>query len=166
VVIEPANPAERVTQQFTRLMDSAFRASASVMVVPSRIARLSGPIVALASGPDDPSIEAAAGIANAARERLIVMGPAERFAPNSSLSKAVAASGGRMEFASTTALSNVTRLDFKRLAGELQRWNERLLVMTRGALDDRQAPALASLRSIPVVVVEPVAADDAAGNKG
>lgn len=160
VVIEPSNPAERVTQQFTGLMDAAFRACASVMIVPCRIARLTGPIVALASGPEDPSIEAAAGIANAAREKLIIVGPTERFAPNSSLSKAVEASGGRMEFASTAALPSVARL-----AGELQRWNERLLVMTRGLLDDAQVPTLASLRSVPVVVVEPSATGDAAEGK-
>ena len=160
VVIEPTNPAERVTQQFIRLMDAAFRTSASVMIVPCRIARLSGPIVALASGPEDPSIEAAAGIANAAREKLIIVGPAERFTPNSSLSQAIETAGGRMEFAPTTALPNVAKL-----AGELQRWNERLLVMSRGVLDDVQVPTLASLRSIPVVVIEPIAPDDAAGGK-
>jgi hypothetical protein len=65
-----------------------------------------------------------------------------------------------MEFAPTTALPNVAKL-----AGELQRWNERLLVMSRGVLDDVQVPTLASLRSIPVVVVEPIAPDDAAGGK-
>ena len=160
VVIEPTNPAERVTQQFIRLMDSAFRTSASVMIVPCRIARLSGPIVALASGPEDPSIEAAAGIAKAARERLIVMGPAERFTANSAWSQAIGAAGGRMEFASTAALPNAAKL-----AGELQRWNERLLVMSRGVLDDAQVPTLASLRSIPIVVVEPIAPDDAVAGK-
>ena len=160
VVIEPTNPAERVTQQFIRLMDAAFRTSASVMIIPCRIARLSGPIVALASGAEDPSIEAAAAIANAAREKLIIVGPSQPFSPNSSLSKAVEASGGRMEFASTAALPDVAKL-----AGELQRWNERLLVMTRGVLDDAQVPTLASLRSVPVVVVEPAATDDAAGGK-
>jgi len=160
VVIEPANPAERVTQQFVRLMDSAFRASASVMIIPSRIARLSGPVVALASGPSDPSIEAAARIANAAREKLIIVGPAERFAPKAAQSNAVAVSAEQIEFASTTALQDVPRL-----AGELQHWNERLLVMTRGALPDAKVLALASSRSVPVVVVEPVAAAVAARDK-
>jgi hypothetical protein len=160
VVIEPTNPAERVTQQFVRLMESAFRASASVMIIPSRISRLSGPVVALASGPDDPSIEAATRIAGAAREKLIIVGPAERFAPKAAHSVAVEVSAERIEFVSTTALQDVPRL-----AGELQNWNERLLVMTRGVLSDAKVLALASLRSVPVVVVEPVVMADAAGGK-
>jgi hypothetical protein len=161
VVIEPRNPAERVTQQFIRLIEAAFRASASVMIVPCRIARFSGPVVALAAGPEDPSIDAAAAIASAARERLIVMGPRELLAPGSSLSKAIEAGGGRVEFVPTAALPNVTKL-----ADDLQRRGERLLVVTRGVLDDLQVPALASRRSVPVVVVEPSAPNhDAARGK-
>ena len=36
VIIEPRNPAERVTQQFTRVLDAAFGFAVTVMVVPSR----------------------------------------------------------------------------------------------------------------------------------
>jgi hypothetical protein len=76
VVIEPRNPADRVAQQFTQLVDAAFETTAAaVMVVPSRIARTAGAIIAVAVDRDDPSIRSALAIA-AAEEGMIVLGPA------------------------------------------------------------------------------------------
>jgi hypothetical protein len=152
VVIEPSNPAERVTQQFTRLIEAAFRAAASVMIVPSRIARRSGPIVAVASAPEDPSIRAAAGFASMTREKLIVMGPSERLGSSASFAAEIEAAGGRIEFVPTPTSA-------AQLAADLRRWDERLLVMSRGLLDNPQVSILASLRSVPVVVMEPAGPD-------
>lgn len=96
VIVEPRNPSERVTQQFTELLAAAFSAVAAVMIVPSRIARARGPIVAVAADPDDPSIAKAIGIAAAARERLIMV-PVKNFGSSSMFAERVAAAGVKLE---------------------------------------------------------------------
>jgi len=72
VVIEPAHPGEKITQQFLGLLDAVFETAAAILVFPDRILRARGPIVATATSSDDPSITAALEIAAALRERLII----------------------------------------------------------------------------------------------
>lgn len=119
VIVEPASPAEQATLQFSAMMSAAFRSRAAVLLVPPRLARRTGPVVALADATDDPAVAAAADIAAAAGEKLVVRAMAGALAPGS--------------------------------------WpvGERLVVVTRGSFDDAVAPALASRRAVPVLVVEP-----------
>jgi hypothetical protein len=151
VVIEPRNPAERFTQQFTELVAAAFRANASVMIIPNRISRSTGPIVAVAVGPEDPSIPAALGIAAAAREKLIIVSRSNEFELTSELSRLIESSDVKTEI----ARSKRRAVNASMLAADLHGLNERLLVVTRGTIADAEVPALASLRSVPVVIVEP-----------
>jgi hypothetical protein len=147
VIIEPRNPAERVTQQFSRLVDAAFRASIAVMVVPSRIVRTAGPIAAVISGPDDPSIRTAVAIAAAAKERVIALGPSGSNACES-IAELADAAGVRVE----AGPDMQEPLDVSTLLTQLSRLNDRLLVMSRGALGDRRVPTLASLRGTPILL--------------
>lgn len=147
VIVEPRNPAERVTQQFSRLVDAAFGASGAVMVVPSRIARTAGPIAALISGPNDPSIRIALAIADAARERVITLGPPGSNA-RESIAELAEAAGVRVE--AGPDIQEPT--DVPTLLTQLSLLNERLLVMSRGAVGDRRVPTLASLRGIPILL--------------
>lgn len=152
-IIEPRSPAERVTQQFTRLVDAAFKAAAAVMIVPSAIARTSGPIVAIASTPEDSSLTAALGVALAARERLIVMslsGSATPFAALADRARSVGVHSETVAIVPRPASASALALS---LAGI----NERLIVLSRGAFADPLAGAIASLRRIPVLVTEPAA---------
>jgi hypothetical protein len=151
VVIEPRHPIERVSQQFTRLIDAAFRASAAVMIVPSRVARPAGPIAAVAAAPNDPSIVAAMGIAEAAHEKLIVVCQPEKFDSDATLAASVKFADVRPEFVRIRS----GQLDASLLADELQPLNERLIVISRGTLADAEALMLASMRSTPVVIIEP-----------
>ena len=73
MIVEPRSPAERATQQFAWLLEGAFRSAAAVMLVPPHIARTKGPVVAIATSSDDPSILAAAAIAFAAKEELVII---------------------------------------------------------------------------------------------
>jgi hypothetical protein len=147
VIIEPRNPAERITRQFSRMVDAAFGASVAIMVVPSRIARTAGPIAAVVSGRDDPSIRTALAIAAAAKERVIALGPSGSIARESMVGLADAA-GVRVE-----AGPDVQEpFDVSTLLSQLGRLDERLLVMSRGAVGDRRVPALASLRGIPILL--------------
>jgi hypothetical protein len=162
VIIEPKNPAERVTQQFTRLVDAAFQASAAVMIVPSRVARVMGPIVAVATGADDPSIDAAMGIAAAAHDRLIVVGPFDKSGSNTTLPARAASAGVRVDF----IRSMKGPLQAAALAGFLHEVKERLIVMRRGTLTDDAASNVAALRSTPVVILEPARSAQAGKRSG
>jgi hypothetical protein len=77
VIIEPKNPIERATHQFTELVEAAFRTSSSILLVPSRTMSATGPIIVLATNPEDPSFKAALAVACAARERMIVIPSAQ-----------------------------------------------------------------------------------------
>ena len=147
VIIEPRNPAERITQQFSRLIGAAFGASVAVMVVPSRILRTAGPIAAVISGPDDPSIPAALAIAAAAKERVIALGPSGSKV-RESIAELADAAGVQIE----AGPGMHEPIDVSTLLARLGRVNERLLVMSRGALGDRHVPTLASRLGIPILL--------------
>lgn len=149
---EPVGAAERVTQQFSWLIQAAFQSAAAVMIVPSRVARVQGPIVAIATTPDEPSIRVAANIAVAANEELVVIDVCERA----------------IDEAQIRALASATELAIKRIRGgwktgadtaslaqALGPLHERLVVMTRGASDGQAASIIAADRRVPVLVIEP-----------
>jgi len=150
VIAEPSSAAERVTQQFSWLIEAAFKSAASVMVVPRQIARVQGPIVALATTPDDPSIGMAANIALAANEELVVVDVCERPIDDAQI-KALATGGltikhtvaGKAAGANATALAQV-----------LRPLRERLVVIARSASDSESASVIAAERKAPVLVVE------------
>lgn len=73
VIIEPKSPIERATHQFGQLIDAAFRTTSPVLLVPTLSVEMSGPIVAVAAGPDDPSLAAALAVASSANESMIVV---------------------------------------------------------------------------------------------
>jgi hypothetical protein len=136
----PAVAAERAAEPFASLLEAAFRSSAAVMLAPARLARSAGPIVAIAAGPDDPSIEAATAIAGAAGEELVVVdvraGAAEDWLA------ARRAAGPRLAFADDA------------LPQALQGLKERLAVVSRGAVGNRFALAIAATRGAPTLSVD------------
>jgi len=71
-IIEPSHPLDRITWQFTALLDAAFAKAGAALVVPREPVRTSGPIVTV----DDSAgvaVRAAVEIAAALKERLIIM---------------------------------------------------------------------------------------------
>lgn len=149
-IIEPQNPAERVTQQFMGLIDAAFKTAAAVMIVPSCIARTVGPIVAVAGAPDDPSIWCALDIASAAKEKLVVISPC-RFDISVELNERAKATGVSIELVA----SKTEQFDLSAVFRDLGYVAERLIVMTRDAVDHADPSRIASLRGVPVLVIEP-----------
>ena len=150
VIVEPKSPGERFTRQFTQLLAAAFQAAAAVMMVPSRIARATGPVVAIAANRDDPSISAAISIAAAAGELLIVV-PLSGFGSSKMLAERAAAAGVRLKI--TPALHS--KLGQSALAGSIASLKGRLIAMTRGTLDDTSDASLSSFCAVPVLVIEP-----------
>lgn len=152
MVVEPVRPGEHVTQQFEWLIQAAFQSAAAVMFVPGQVARNKGPIAAIAATPDDPSIRAAAAIAIAAKEDLLIVDACEP----------------RIDEAQVRALSADTDLAVIRIAigrpllsdptafsYAFRQVQERLLVITRGIVEDAAASTIAAARRVPVLVIEP-----------
>ena len=73
VVIEPKSAMERATHQFNELLEHAYRSTSSILWVPSEARRFAGPVVVIASEPDDPCIPAAVSIAASVKERVILI---------------------------------------------------------------------------------------------
>jgi hypothetical protein len=165
IIAEPSNPAERAIAPFPQLVKAAFESTATVLYLPRRIVRTRGPILAIATAPDDPSIGAAASIAAAAKENLIVIEAFDREAfeheqagETSDLSTGAGVPAGRLTVARRALF------DLRSLSSALEGLHGRMIVVTRGAFGegDGDKPAgLAALQAVPVLLVEPDKADAA-----
>lgn len=130
LLAEPGSPAE--DPQFLANLDAAFHSAAAVLLVPDRIARHAGPIVAVAQRSDDPSIAIARAVASAAKEDLIVTEALKTDDEH-------AAAGGALR---ASVINSA-----------LRQVQERLVVMNRA---EKSTPSLiASMRRVPVLIVEP-----------
>lgn len=134
-VIEPAHPGERITQQFTALLDAAFKKSASILVIPRRILHSRGPIAAVAASGDDASISAAIEIANALNERLLVA-----TQPGISLSAEIFASASRRGVEVEQIVADVRVADAQARTHLLSRLKGRLHVISRSCRADLDEP--------------------------
>lgn len=158
MIVEPRSPAERATQQFAWLLEAAFRSAAAVMLVPPQIVRARGAVVAIATSPDDPSIHAAAAIASAAKEELVIIA-ADGHGADVRIRKLAADTGLSIEH---VAVAGLKLSDPAACALAFRQIQERLIVMTRSAFADQAASEIAAARRVPVLVVEPeqVVADE------
>jgi hypothetical protein len=157
-IIEPTHPGESITRQFTGLFEAAFETAAAILVVPRRNVRTSGPILVVASGPDDVSIRVALEIAAALKERLIVV---TRFGalPSADVLSDAKQLGVQVEQIAANGLV----ADMSSLASSPQ-VKERLRVVTRSSLPDDGPRLFSMLHGVPLLLVEPyqahVAADE------
>jgi hypothetical protein len=150
IITQPSTPVGRAVQQFSWPLEAAFRSDAAVMVVPARIARLAGPVVAVATAPDDPSVRAAADIAIAAREDLVVVHAHEGKGDDPGAQKLAADTGLTIKhvFKGKASLS-----DPAACVEALRHVEERLVVIARGTFAPELALSIASSRRVPVLVI-------------
>ena len=151
LLAEPASPAERASVQFNWLTEAVLGSPVAVLLLPARLARRKGPVVAIAATEDDPSIQAATEIAAFLGEDLVILDADHLEHPLSMREfgdeerlRAERIPAARGALADPTLLHHAFR--------DLQ---ERLIVMTRGAFHDRVAPTVASSRRVPVLLIEP-----------
>jgi hypothetical protein len=150
MLTQPSTPARRATQQFSWPLDAAFRSAAAVMIVPARIARIAGPIVALAIAPDDPSICVAADIAIAAKEDLLIVHAHESKQDDPGGHKLAAGTG----LAIKHAFTGIASLSDPIVCVEAFRHvEERLVVTTRGIFAPELVLSIASSRRVPVLAI-------------
>ena len=152
VVGEPPSAAERASQQFSWLIDAAFRSEAAVLIVPRQIARVQGPIVCVASTADDPSIAVATDFAVAGNENLVVVAACDEAIDEARIA---ALAVGKNLTVSHLAGGREAATDAASLVRVLQPLRERLVVLTRSASDGHAALIVAAARGVPVLVVEP-----------
>lgn len=159
MIAAPRSPAERASQQFSWLLEAAFGSTAAVMLVPPHIVRSNGPVVVVARSFDDPGIDAAAAIALAAREELVIIKVDGADADDPGLSKLAADTGLTVKH---VAAADIGLADSATCALVFRQLEERLIVITRGTFADEVALAMAATRQVPVLVVEPpgMAADE------
>jgi hypothetical protein len=146
VIPEPASSPERVTLQFKSLIEAALNSAAAVMVVPERVVRESGPVVALAGEPHDASIEAASVIASLSKEQFSIV---------DMLQPAALLRGGAEGGIRGAPRRPARGLSYSEVEAALRSLQERLLVLSRGVFDSSTTAAIASIRRVPVLIVEP-----------
>jgi hypothetical protein len=144
VIIEPASAMERAARQIFWFAEAAFRSTAAVMLAPPRIARIKGPVVAIATALDDPSIRAAAAIATMVQEELIIVQTYE--------GEGVCKGNLTIKYLAVGRGQPIYPAD---CSDALRPLSERLVVISRGPLAQAIAATIVSIRRVPVLIVEP-----------
>jgi hypothetical protein len=144
---EPENLDERTRSQFVAIATAAIRSQAAVMLVPDRVARQTGTVVAILGGPEDPCLEVAVNIATAAKEELVVI---EAFSPVESTPRYEAFLAPGTKFR-RYAVAETPAMIAGQLESILDQDGERLVVMS--SRDVAVASRLGSARRVPILVV-------------
>jgi hypothetical protein len=145
VVIEPRNPAERVTHQFRQFLHAALNAPTAALLVPSRISRRKGPVVAIATSEHDPSVHVGLGIARSVHERLLILAPAD-----ADVRLSARPPGERVVPVDRRSIRS-GQVGLPEVGSLLALTGERLVVLSRG--DDADLPSkLALERGVPVLL--------------
>ena len=150
VIVAPAAAGDRAAEPFASLLDAAFRSTAAIMLAPARVARAVGSIVAIAAAPDDPSVQAAAEIASAAGEDLVVV---EVRAGAGGVMR-VERRGGAADTGFRQTETGPINYAADAVPQALRGLTERLAVVTRGAVGNDIALAIALARGMPVLSID------------
>ncbi len=150
-LLAPSQASEWMTLPFAAFADAAFQGPATALLLPARITRRTGPIVALASMEDAASLALAARLARASGEMLIVLaaGATDIAGSTKSLMEKVDLPLERLRIVDVDG-ANLT--DINRWLGDM---GERMLVVGREFLtrpDLGQLISLACVRGIPVFI--------------
>jgi hypothetical protein len=147
----PTSPLERATGSFQLLLDTALRSAAAVLLVPSRLDRQTGSIVAVANDRNDICIDVATAIAGAAKEDLVII---EDFAVETE--PQVATGAARAEVKITRLRGDQVRSwNTRDIVSFFQPLQERLVVISGNTAADVIATSIAGARRVPVLIVEP-----------
>ena len=154
LLAEPRSAAERVTHTFLSLVEAAFESAGRVMFIPRRIARERGPIVVIAHSPSDTTAWLGLMIATLTKEDMIVIETGGRGAGDRSASRLVKAAEVAGVSVRRVQIDGLPAHDGHALGAVLGPVQERLLVVGRRLLDEAALSTLASLRGVPVLVVD------------
>jgi hypothetical protein len=149
VLIPEHRLAQTVLTHAANQTEAALRTQASVLIVPRRVRPQRGPIMTIARDPHERGLVVAVSIASAAKTNLLVVDVGEE-----NLTRADVVEQGSSEALSISTVrasrscieaGAIPALDF---SGP----RERLIVTTRGVLDDTLAATTALKRAVPVLI--------------
>jgi|SRR5579862_580958 len=146
VVCEPANAAGLGALSLPSLVQAAFASAAAVMLGSQAVRWRQGPIVAIARGADDPSVDVAAGIAAITTDELIVV---EAGCSQSSEGKHI----GRLQMRRVSV--DAPSPEAPEIPVLLESLRARLVVLNREAYRVPAAAALALRLNIPLIFIDP-----------
>lgn len=146
VMIEPRHPADRITHQFRNVTRAAFDASSSVMLVPSRILRRQGPVVAIATVPNDRTVDVAADVASRMREPLFIVN-----ATGAPIDRATVPVERRTRVIASPSRGLPIE---RRVLADLGNAGERLIVVRRTDLDEAGLRVVADRRGVPILMLD------------
>jgi hypothetical protein len=149
VLPAPAGPAAPEASRYRAARAAALRSAAAVMLVPQRLARATGTIVAVTARPDDPSEGAAATFAALAKEELCII---EAIAGSAAAPSAVVPAGGR---ARRLSIGGRELAKPQVVAEAFAPLRERMVVITHDALAEAVAETIVAVRGVPVLLIEP-----------
>lgn len=144
-------PQARPEEPFELMLEAAFQIAAGVLIVPTKIVRRSGPVMAVAAAPDDPIVGLAQRLATSAGERLLRLDWPSGISPPKH--KRELASNGS-EAAPIARVWNSAMATSGTSGFPFGAPSERIVLVSRGTFDDATLSAIASLRRTPVFVVE------------
>ncbi len=150
VIVPPAAAADRVAEPFASLLEAAFASPAAVMLTPRRIAHAAGSIVAIAAAPDDSSVDVAGAIAAATGESHLVIDM--RLAGSETLR--VELRNGMENHSLGPIRSGPVDYLAEAAPYALHGLKERLTVLSRGAISNDLALAIALVRGAPVLSID------------
>jgi len=155
VIAEPVAPGGRLAPGVYRVHAAAHGSAASVLLLPGGLMPRHGPVVALLTDADDPSLVPAARVAVNTRERLLVLLPEGDAAMTDRVVQRAVALGVARARIGTRPLGGLHAEDVLHALGHAR---ERLVVLTRDASaagDVAAASRIAADRGVPVLLVEP-----------
>ncbi len=155
VIAEPAAPRGRLAPGLSRVHAAAHGSAASLLLLPSGFTPRHGPVVALLTDADDPSLALAARAAANTGERLLLLVPEGDAALTDSVVRRAVALGVPWPRVATWPLGGLHAEDLLHALGHVR---ERLVVLTRNvsaAGDMAAASRIAADRGVPVLLVEP-----------
>lgn len=153
-VAEPEEAIEGLTGTAGRVRDAALSSEATVLLLPSRPARSTGPVIVLIAAIDDPALAVAAHLAATSRQPLVVAFAADSAPTSTAIRNAAQAAGLPADRVEILALRSRTIPSVVLALGARQ---GRLAVMSRNgiALPNGAPVRLAEELGVPVLVIEP-----------
>jgi hypothetical protein len=135
--------------QFNWLTEAVLASSAAVLLVPARLARQKGPVVAIATAEDDRSSQVAAEISASCGEKLVIIDADHH-------DQLLAARGGDEDLrVERISVSRGILADPMLLHYAFGNLKERLIVINRATFDEGVASTVASSRRVPVLLIKP-----------
>jgi hypothetical protein len=140
VMIEPHNPADRITRQFISFTEAVFRTSSAVLLLPKHVTRRKGAVAVVSDAADDVASRVATQLSEVMREPTIAV-----FLKDQPMSPLAIQPFDNSPAWCELAIEN-------QIAVALGQSRERLIVARRSTLDCAQSRTLAARRGVPVLV--------------